>query len=119
MDKITAKGMCFHACHGVSRQEKQSPQPFIVDVELSVDLEKAGLSDHLEDTVDYGAVFTCVREIIEGPSFNLLEALARAVADRLLAEFAIEAVKVEVKKPAAPVEGDFEYFSVIIERFQQ
>ncbi|MEN6389026.1 MAG: dihydroneopterin aldolase [Syntrophomonas sp.] len=119
MDKIAAKGMRFHACHGVSPQEKQSPQPFIVDVELSLDLTRACRSDHIEDTVDYGAVFNCVQNIVEGPSFNLLEALAQAIADRLLADFEIEAVKVRVKKPEAPVEGDFEYFSVIIERFQQ
>ncbi|MEQ8176556.1 MAG: dihydroneopterin aldolase [Syntrophomonadaceae bacterium] len=119
MDKIVAKGMRFNACHGVAPEEKQNPQPFIVDLELSLDLEKAGRSDYLEDTVDYGAVFKCVQDIVEGPSFNLLEALARAIADRLLADFEIEAVKVRVKKPEAPVEGDFEYFSVIIERFQQ
>lgn len=119
MDKIVAKGMRFNACHGVSLEEKQSPQPFIVDLELSMDLNKAGHSDRLEDTVDYGAVFKCVKDIVEGPSFNLLESLAQAIADRLLYEFAFQGVKVNVKKPKAPVEGDFKYFSVIIERFQQ
>lgn len=119
MDKIVAKGMRFKACHGVSPEEKQNPQLFIVDLELSLDLEKAGRSDRLEDTVDYGAVYTCVREIAEGASFNLLEALAQAIADRLLNEFSFKAVTVSVKKPEAPVEGDFKYFSVIIERFQQ
>lgn len=119
MDKIVAQGMRFNACHGVSPEEKRNPQPFIVDLELSLDLDKAGRSDHLEDTVDYGAVFQCVQDIVEGPSFNLLEALAQAIAERLLAEFTLEAVKVSVKKPEAPVKGDFKYFSVIIERFQQ
>ena len=119
MDKIVAQGLRFNACHGVLPEEKRDPQPFIVDLELSLDLEKAGRSDRLEDTVDYGAVFKCVQDIVEGPSFNLLEALAQAIADRLLAEFNFKAVKISVKKPEAPVEGDFKYFSVIIERFQQ
>lgn len=119
MDKITARGMRFYGCHGVLPEEKQNPQPFIVDLELSLDLGKACRSDRLEDTVDYGAVFKCVQEIVEGRSFNLLEALAQAIADRLLADFTLNVVKVTVKKPQAPVEGDFKYFSVIIERFQQ
>lgn len=111
--------MRFYGCHGVLPEEKQNPQPFIVDLELSLDLGPAGRSDNLEDTVDYGAVFKYVRDLVEGRSFNLLEALAQAIADKLLEKLVLAEVKVTVKKPLAPVEGDFKYFAVIIERFQQ
>jgi dihydroneopterin aldolase len=66
----------------------------------------AGHSDDLADTVDYAAMHEVIRAVIEGPSRNLLEALAELVAERLLSEFpALGAVTVRVTKTSAPIEG--------------
>ena len=59
----------------------------MVDLELERDLTVAGRSDQLADTVDYGAVYQVVREVMEGPPRNLLERLAEDIAQRLLEEF--------------------------------
>jgi dihydroneopterin aldolase len=109
--------MTFQGCHGVLPAEKVNPQLFKVDVEMYLDLSPAGQRDDLVLTVNYAEVFEQVRNIVEGPSFNLIEALAENIAAALLTQFPLKGVKVTVYKPQAPVAGQFEYFAVTIERF--
>ena len=58
-----------------------------------------GTSDCIEDAVDYSAVARAVQEVSDGRSFDLLEALATAIADDLLQRFRAEGVIVRVTKP--------------------
>lgn len=116
MDKISARGLRFQACHGVLPEEKETPQSFVVDLDMYTDLHTAGLSDDLKDTVSYDEVYHQVKKIVEGESFNLLEALAENIAASLLFCFPLQAVEVTVYKPDAPVEGEFDYFAVTIRR---
>lgn len=116
MDRILAKGLRFIGCHGVLPEEKSEPQEFIVDLDLYLDLRPAGREDNLALTVDYSQVHEMVKKLVEGPSFNLLEALADNIANNILEDFSVEAVGVTVYKPQAPVEGKFDYFAVSIQR---
>jgi dihydroneopterin aldolase len=84
--------------HGVHPHEKEQGQDFLFDVELSVG--ERGLSDRLEDAVDYRRVARAVQEVAEARSYDLLEALAAAVADELLRRFGAERALVRVAKPA-------------------
>jgi dihydroneopterin aldolase len=43
-------------------------------------------------------VADCVREVSDGRQFNLIEALAAAVADALVSRFEVERVRVRVRK---------------------
>lgn len=104
-DKIILEGMAFYGYHGAREEEKRLGQRFVVDVELYADLSRAGKSDRLEDTVDYGDAFKIIRAIMEGPSKDLLEALAEEIAANLLASLAADAVRVRVKKPGVPIKG--------------
>ena len=56
-DRIFLEGMVFQGTHGVYPEEQVSPQPFEVDVELALNLQPAGLTDDLAQTVDYGGVY--------------------------------------------------------------
>ena len=116
VDKVLIEGLRFMANHGVLPQEKLMRQPFVVDLELYVDTHKAGLSDDVRDTVNYAEIYLAVKKIMEGKSRNLLEALAEKIAAVLLENFGIMGVKVRIKKPEAPIMGDFSYFGVEIER---
>lgn len=116
MDKITAKGLTFKGCHGVLPKEKTTPQEFIVDLEMFLDLRAAGLKDDLNLTVNYDEVFHQIQDIVENESYNLIEALAEKIAGELLVRFPLQAVEVTVYKPEAPVEGNFDYFAVTIKR---
>ena len=83
--------------HGVHEHEKRDGQDFLFDVDLAVG--DRGISDRLEDAVDYSAVARAVQEISDARSYDLLEALATAIADVLLQRFDAERVLVRVRKP--------------------
>jgi len=83
--------------HGVHEHEKRDGQDFLFDVDLAVG--ERGVSDRLEDAVDYSAVARAVQEISDARSYDLLEALATAIADELLQRFDAERVLVRVRKP--------------------
>ena len=82
--------------HGVLAEEKLDGQTFVYDVELELD-EPA--SDRIDDAVDYRLVADCVREVSDSKSFDLIESLAAAVADALMARLPAARVRVRVRKP--------------------
>ena len=95
--------MRFQACHGVLAHESLVPQPFEVDIEIACDLSVAEKTDRVEDTVNYAEVTDLVRQIMEGPPVALIERLAGAIADRVLALPKVDQVRVRVRKMAPPV----------------
>jgi 7,8-dihydroneopterin aldolase/epimerase/oxygenase len=100
MDRILLESMVFHGRHGTLPAERELGQPFVVDVELRLDLRPAGLSDDLAQTVDYGQVHRLVREIVEGPPVSLTETVAERIATAILEDHSpVEAVRVKVAKP--------------------
>jgi dihydroneopterin aldolase len=107
-DRITLRGMRFLGRHGVELEERLEPQPFEVDVVIRGDLSRPAASDDLADTVDYSGVFATVQQVVEGQSFRLIEALAGAIADAVLADGRIGDVEVRVRKPKAPLPGAFD-----------
>ena len=115
-DSIVLDGMVFQGTHGVNPEEQVTPQPFEVDVELALNLQPAGLSDDLEQTVDYSRVFDTCRQIVESTRFNLIEALAEAIAHELLADFPVQEVRVRVRKPKVKLGGPLRAAGVEIRR---
>ncbi len=110
-DRLSLRGMRFEARHGVHAWEKETAQPFEVDLVLHADLGPAAERDDLAATADYGALHGVVREIVEGRSFDLIEALAGAIATAALAATdpsVVDAVEVRVRKPKAPIDGAFD-----------
>jgi dihydroneopterin aldolase len=83
--------------HGVHEEERARGQDFVFDVELEVG--DRGTSDRLADAVDYVEVARVVQQVSDAKQFDLLEALASAVADELERRFAPEGVRVCVRKP--------------------
>ena len=99
-DRILLEGMVFHGRHGTLPAERELGQPFVVDVELRLNLRPAGLSDDLTQTVDYGEVHRRVKEIVEGEPVNLIETIAERIAAAILQDHPlVETVRVKVAKP--------------------
>jgi 7,8-dihydroneopterin aldolase/epimerase/oxygenase len=119
MDKITLSRMQFFGNHGVFQEENKLGQRFYVDVELMMPLDKPGQSDHLDDTINYAEVFFKVKEIVEGRTFKLIEALAENIASELLHTYtSINEVTVRVIKPHPPFAVIFDGVTVEINRKQ-
>jgi dihydroneopterin aldolase len=97
---VELEGLEVFGRHGVLDEERRDGQTFLYDVRL--ELGGAPPSDRVEDTVDYRDIATCVREVSDGRQFNLIEALAAAVADALAERFPAERVQVRVRKPSPP-----------------
>ncbi|MDM8533420.1 dihydroneopterin aldolase [Clostridiaceae bacterium HSG29] len=117
MDIIKLKNLRFYGYHGVLEEEKKIGQKFIVDLKLYADLKEACLNDNVTDTVHYGLVYELVKEIVENNKFDLIEKLAQVIATSIFDEFKkVKKIEVEIKKPEAPVNGIYDYFSVLIER---
>ena len=97
--------MVFYGFHGVSPEEQELGQRFVVDLEAQRDLRAAGLSDDPEDTINYSRMYRVIKGIVEGPSHRLLESVAETIAQRLLDDFDVDSVRVTVKKPEVPMKG--------------
>jgi len=119
-DRIELRGLRCVGTHGVLVEEQERAQPFEVDLDLSIDLRPAGVSDALADTVDYGAVADMVADVVSGPrSFALLEALAWHVADAVLdVDRRITAVTVVLRKLRPPLAVDIDTVGVRVVRLR-
>jgi len=115
-DRIALRGMRFMGRHGVSDEERAAAQPFEIDLVLRLDLARPATTDDLADTVNYAELFELAREVVETRSFHLLEALAGAVADGVLAAQPVDDVEVRVRKPKAPLPGAFDAVEVRVRR---
>ena len=112
---IEIQGLELTGYHGALEEERRTGQPFVFDVLLYA--HDAGVrSDKLGDTVDYTAVAAAVREVSDGHRFNLIEALAAAVADVLLERFPVSRVRVRVRKPKVKLDAPVEWTAATIER---
>jgi len=103
MDRIELRGIDAFGRHGVLAHEKEFGQRFTVDVALELDLAPAGASDHLADTVDYGALSADLATVVRDERYDLIERLATRLAEVCLDRPKVDAVTVTVHKPHAPV----------------
>lgn len=119
-DAIFITGLVIHARHGVMEHETAIGQRFIIDLELSADLSESSRTDRLADTVSYSSVVAIASATFKDSNYKLLERAAGAVADAILAAFArIDAVKVTVHKPHAPIAAIFQDVGVTLTRTRQ
>ncbi len=117
MDKIIVKDLKLFCYHGVNPEEKEEGQNFVFDIDASVDLTLPCESDNVDDTVSYAKIIKCVRRVAQGEKNDLLERVAQRVCDALFEEFPkIQALKILLKKPDAPIKAEFSYVAVEIER---
>jgi len=113
---IVIAGLRELGVHGVLPEEQTRPQPFEVDVELTVDLEAAGDSDSLDDTVDYSAVAEAVSRVVRSERYQLLERLATRIAEVCGVDERVTGVTVTVRKLHPPVRAMVDNVAVCIER---
>jgi dihydroneopterin aldolase len=117
-DRIMIRNLRVFAHHGVLPDEAERGQVFVIDLDLTLDLEPAGRSDELDRTIDYGALTARVAEVVAAERRQLLEAVASDVADLALADQRVDQVRVRVTKPHAPLGVDAEV-AVEVVRGQQ
>lgn len=117
MDSIKLKRMAFFGYHGDEPEETKLGQRFYIDVEMYLDLSRVGVSDCLDDSVNYVAVYEQVKKRAEGGPYKLLERLAGIINDDILKEFPlVEEVTTTVHKPGSPIPGILDDVSVTLSK---
>lgn len=116
-DFIKVTNMPVFAHHGVLAEEKENGQEFYLNAKVYVDMRKAGLSDNLEDTINYDKICIYLKEVFAEQVFNTIEAAAEYTIQEIMVSFhSIRAMELEVRKPNAPLTYKPEDISVTVYR---
>lgn len=116
-DFIKVTNMKVFAYHGVLEEEKKNGQDFYLNAKVYVDMRKAGITDKLEDTINYDMVCIYLAEVFAERVFDTIEAAAEYTLQEVIVNFpSIEAMELEVRKPHAPLTYVPEDISVTIYR---
>ncbi len=116
-DFIKVTNMKVFAYHGVLEKEKKNGQDFYLNAKVYVDMRKAGLTDKLEDTINYDSICIFLAEVFAERQFDTIEAAAEYTLQEIIVNFpTIEAMELEVRKPHAPLTYVPEDISVTIYR---
>jgi dihydroneopterin aldolase len=113
---IEIAGLSLYTHHGVSEAEREVGQRLVFDLRLELGETDATLTDRIEDTVDYGEVCQLVWLVAQQRSHRTLERLCSTIAERLLADYDLEAVWVKAAKPEPPIPLPVEEVSVEVWR---
>jgi len=115
-DHVYINGLRVMVLIGVLPHEREAPQPIQIDVDVEVDLSRAGKSDNLHDTVNYGAMCDAIAEIARSSSDLLLERLAQRVAECALGFSGVVVAHVTITKLHPPIDEELASTAVKITR---
>lgn len=117
-DVIKIENLEVFANHGVFPEETALGQKFTVSLRLYTDTGRAGRTDDLSASVDYGKVCHLATEAMTEKPYKLIEAAAENLAESILLKYeSLAGVTVEIKKPWAPIGLPVEWVSVEITRW--
>lgn len=101
MDRLFVHELRVDTLVGIYDWETRVKQTLVFDIEVCARLERAGLTDDLADTIDYGELARRVSDWVGGCSWNLLEHLAETVVGRIFDEFRPAGVRMRITKEGA------------------
>jgi dihydroneopterin aldolase len=103
-DTVSIRDLRVSTVIGVYDWEREIEQTLVFGVDMAADVTVAAASDDIADALDYSAVAATVRTVVTEGKFQLIETAAQRVAERLLADYRLGWIRVEVVKPL-PAEG--------------
>ncbi|TNF32774.1 MAG: dihydroneopterin aldolase [Gammaproteobacteria bacterium] len=114
MDIVYIRDLKVNTIIGIYDWEREVRQTVSLDLEMATDIRRAGLSDHIDDTLNYKAVAKRLIGFIEASEFQLVETLAERIAIIVREEFGVPWLRLRLSKPGA-VRGARDV-GVVIER---
>ena len=99
IDTVSVRDLSVAAVIGVHPWEREIEQTLAVSVDMAADVRTAAASDDLADALDYSAVAETIAAVLREGKFRLIETAAERVAGRLLADFALSWLRLELRKP--------------------
>ncbi len=101
MDEIFIEDLLIRSVIGISDREREQPQDILVNVTLFSDASKAGVSDDVNESVNYRTVAKKILAHTEKVNRYTVEALAADIANICVQEAGVLGVRVKVEKPGA------------------
>ncbi len=114
MDVLFLRDFKLETIIGLYEWERKAPQPILIDLEIGLYDHKAGHSDDIADTIDYGRVAERIREFAAGHAFHLVETLGEHIADIVRGEFGAPWVRITLRKLA--IMRGVKELGIVIER---
>ncbi|CAN0367447.1 unnamed protein product [Phaeothamnion confervicola] len=115
-DRVFVTNLCVHGHHGVASAEKSLGQKFYIDIDCLVDRPDSS-RDQMDDTVCYRALCDIAEHLSAQTTFNLIETFAQRLAEQILAKFGlVRSVRVQIRKPSAPIRHSVDHVGVEVER---
>jgi dihydroneopterin aldolase len=100
-DIVSIRDLTVSAVIGVYDWERETEQELTFAVAMAADVAKAAASDNVADALNYSTVAAAVRSVVTEGKFQLIETAAEQVARRLVADYGLSWIRVEVIKPVA------------------
>jgi FolB domain-containing protein len=101
MDQVFISDLVVRGIIGINDWEREKPQEIIININLFGDLQRAGETDDIADTINYRTVAKKVQAHAESAARLTVEALAADIARLCLEEPGVQKVRVRVEKPRA------------------
>ncbi|MEC7986164.1 MAG: dihydroneopterin aldolase [Myxococcota bacterium] len=101
MDQIIIRDLQAQGIIGVHPHERVQKQSIVFNITMETDLRPAGVSDHLQDTVNYQTISERILEVVEETQYFLIERLAAHLATLILEEYPVDVVHISIDKPQA------------------
>lgn len=98
-DYVSIRDLAVSAVIGVHDWEREIEQTLVVSVDMAADVRTPAASDDLMDALDYSAVAAAIAAVLREGKFRLIETAAERVAGRLLADFPVSWLRLELRKP--------------------
>jgi len=98
---MSIRGLEVNCIIGTRPTERKRKQQVLVDIVLGCDLQPAGRTDNLSDTVNYKSLSKSVVDMASRSRFFLIEKLADKIARLCLKIKRVKKVTVTVEKPHA------------------
>lgn len=119
-DKIIIEGLKVFAYHGVNPEEKRDGQNFIIDLTAETDLNQAGKTDNLENTVSYAKIIKTIKRVMAEAKYDLIERVAYRIIEQVFKEYEpLKEITVRVRKPEAPISAEFSFVAVELTRTRE
>ncbi len=100
-DYVSVRDLSVAAVIGVHAWEREIEQTLVFTVDMAADVRRAAATDDLADALDYSAVAGTIAAVVRAGKFRLIETAAERVAERLLADFPLTWLRLELRKPIA------------------
>ena len=119
MNQIEVSGLIVHSNIGVPETERKEPQKLVIDLTIDADLSAAVSKDDFSQTIDYLEIVQIVEGIATSRPFSLVEGLAGAIAEKILDNNRVRAIRLKVKKFPADLQGKVNHVAVELTRTRE